>query len=196
MALKLRVPMSSPHLVLEAPLAPSGQPLPATPQSEFTDSDGGVFGVRFFDLLPSQSRVYLVSPSSKFVWDTKSAIAPDFKNQGAVRGHLGFHAAWPCDLKRWTESQIDHHLCDVKALVKGSGDLVLGEVGWRSEKLEILSVQSLKSEKIVAAYDVTGICSEPKNTEASVQIEWLVQDPEAFAHPRIRRKVWVAGLTE
>ncbi len=134
-----------------------------------------------------------------FVWEDRFGVAPDFKNQGAVRGHIGFHAAWPQSLAKWPDSPVDHSCCKVKALVKGSGDLVLGEEGWRSEKLEIVSIVCEKVKELLAAYDgVTGIQGTPRNNLASedCKIVWLVSGPEALAHPRLRRKMLMKGLLE
>lgn len=131
-----------------------------TPQpsiAEFTDSDGGIYGVRFFNVYPATNGAMLVSPTSQFVWETKFATAKDFRNEGAVRGHIGFHAAWPESLANWAESYVDHHTTQVKALVKGYGDLVQGTMGWRSERLEIIQLRCNDQDKagqLAERYDV------------------------------------------
>ena len=112
----------------------------ANKREEFTDADGGVFGVRFFNFYPSSSgKGFLVSPSSNYVWESLYATT-QFLNREAVRGHKGFHAAWPRELRNWTSVEIDHHDTGILALVKGYGDMVLGDMGWRSEKMEILQL--------------------------------------------------------
>lgn len=125
--------------------------------SEFIDTDGGIYGVRYFNVYPASSGCFLISPTSHFVWETKKAVANDFRNDGAVRGHVGFHAAWPESLERWTDSWVDHHITEVKALVKGYGDVVQGTKGWRSERLEIVSMATSVEKwvtPLVARYGV------------------------------------------
>lgn len=118
------------HVSLQEP------PPRRSPIEEFTDADGGIYGVRFFDAHPPG---FLVSPTSKYVWETKRATT-EFSNAGAVRGHVGFHAAWPESLETWPSSGVDHYTTKVKALVKGYGDLVQGTEGWRAQSLEIVSL--------------------------------------------------------
>lgn len=101
------------------------------------EPDGSVWGVRYFRAVRPG---FLMSPTSLYVWETCSAEATDFSNAEAVRGHVGFHAAWVEDLNRWAESTVDHGKCEAKALVRGFGDIVLGDEGWRSSKLKIVSV--------------------------------------------------------
>lgn len=127
------------HVSLQEP------PPRRSPIEEFTDVDGGIYGVRFFDAHPPG---FLVSPTSKYVWETKRATT-EFSNKGAVRGHVGFHAAWPESLESWPTSAVDHHTTKVKALVKGYGDLVQGTEGWRAQTLELISL----------------LCTDPKLVE-------------------------------
>lgn len=145
-----------------------GQSEALDPRQRWSDTDGGVFGVRFFNVVPSSSgRLLLISPTSLYVWLGSEGVAKDFRNEGAVRGHVGFHAAWPTDsLERWTDSEVDHHATQVKALVKGWGDLVLGEQGWRSEKLTIVSLQANGNiaKSLAESYpNVSIIVGEPTN---------------------------------
>ena len=149
------------------------------PRVRWSDTDGGVFGVRFFNAAPSSSgRMLLISPTSMFVWLESKGVAKDFRNEGAVRGHVGFHAAWPMEsLEMWTKSEVDHSVARVKALVKGYGDLVLGEQGWRSERLTIVSLQAkeeLARELSVSYPDVNVIVGTPENilSEDKFQINW------------------------
>lgn len=107
---------------------------PEAIREECTEPDGSVWGTRFFDVLPPG---YLVSPTSKWVWETASQVVPSFSNAAAVRGHHGFHAAWVPDLQNWLDSDVDHHETKCKALVKGWGDIILGTEGWRSSKMTI-----------------------------------------------------------
>lgn len=183
-------------------------PQPKSPQEEFTDSDGGVYGVRFFDFMPSQFGGFLVSPTSRFIWESSEAIASDFRNSGAVRGHVGFHAAWPESLQRWQETAVDHHITPVKALVKGYGDLVLGEVGWRSERLTVLSVVccwASTADKVAARYKTigvsVGVIVNPKENGGPARIEWTLEFSERLDRipevERVRRprvKVDVSGF--
>lgn len=99
------------------------------------EPDGSVWGVRYFRVARPG---FLVSPTSMYVWERESASADDFSNSAAVRGHIGFHAAWVEDLARWQESTVDHSECECKALVRGYGDIVLGDEGWRSSRLLIV----------------------------------------------------------
>jgi len=103
-------------------------------RAECTEPDGSVWGTRFFDVLPPG---FLVSPTSKWVWESASQVVPSFSNSNAVRGHHGFHAAWVPDLQNWLEADVDHHETKCKALVKGWGDIILGDVGWRSSKMTV-----------------------------------------------------------
>ncbi len=82
-----------------------------------------------------------------FIWESVEGFAKDFKNEGALRGHIGFHAGWPESLETWQNSIIDHPNTGIKALVKGYGDMVLGEVGWRSERMTVLSLLVRDEEK-------------------------------------------------
>jgi hypothetical protein len=107
---------------------------PQAIREECTEPDGSVWGTRFFDVLPPG---YLVSPTSKWVWETASQVVPLFSNSEAVRGRHGFHAAWVPDLQNWLDADVDHHETKCKALVKGWGDIILGEVGWRSSKMTV-----------------------------------------------------------
>lgn len=175
----LRVSKSDPNLQL-LPLESSEEV--GDPMKKFVDADGGLFGVRFFATVRSQTRVWLLSPTSAFLWESESATAKDFSNNGAVRGHIGFHAAWPEDLKTWELSYVDHQVHPVKALVKGYGDVVVGDEGWRSEEMMIVSVQSLLAEEIMKHYKVSGIVGEPVNPEN--KILWLVKEPRNVVHPR------------
>lgn len=190
-AQQLHVPPSSPHLkIVEAPKeeTESDESAQQSLLVRFRDVDGGIFGVRFFDVMPGQDRVFLVSPTSRFVWEKTSAIARDFKNEGAVRGHVGFHAAWPASLERWTETFVDHGRTEAKALVKGYGDLVIGEAGWRSERMTIMSVQSLYAQKIALAYDEVSVIYSDPIVRPNSPFQWLVTDPVAFVHPRMAQK--------
>jgi|SRR6478736_1903288 len=172
------------------------EPQRQSPQSEFTDSDGGVYGVRFFDFMPSQFGGFLVSPTSRFIWESSEAIAADFKNSGAVRGHVGFHAAWPDTLGRWKETSVDHHITPVKALVKGYGDLVLGDMGWRSERLTIISVVcSIPStaDKVAARYKgvetSVGVIVNPKVNGIAASIKWTLEFMERLERIPEREKI-------
>ncbi len=100
-----------------------------------TEPNGTTWGTRFFDVLPPG---YLVSPTSKWVWETAEQVVPAFSNSQAVRGHHGFHAAWVTDLANWLDSTVDHHSTKCKALVLGHGDIVLGDIGWRSSKMTVV----------------------------------------------------------
>ncbi len=100
-----------------------------------TDPDGSVWGVRYFNIFPPG---FLISPSSSYVWQTECETASDFTNAGAVRGHIGFHACFPLNLQHWLDTEIDHQSCHCKALVKGFGDMVVGEVGWRSSRMRVV----------------------------------------------------------
>lgn len=181
-----------------------------SPQEEFTDSDGGVYGVRFFDFMPSQFGGFLVSPTSSFIWESSEAIATDFKNSGAVRGHVGFHAAWPESLQTWQQTSVDHHTMPVKALVKGYGDLILGEMGWRSERLTVLSVVCCApstADKVAARYKglqvSIGVIVNPKKDIGTAKIEWTLEmqerlnripDTKGTVIRRPRVKVDVSGF--
>ena len=181
-----------------------------SPQEEFTDSDGGVYGVRFFDFMPSQFGGFLVSPTSRFIWESSEAVANDFKNSGAVRGYVGFHAAWPESLQMWQQTSVDHNITPVKALVKGYGDLVLGEMGWRSERLTVLSVVcNLPStaDKVAARYKglqvSVGVIVNPKTNSDNAKIEWTIEmqerlnripDMKGMGIRRPRVKVDVSGF--
>lgn len=195
---ELNLPQTCQHLTIvsEAVAALA----PRDPRAEFTDEDGGVFGVRFFDFYPGASRGFLISPSSHFVWDRAEATARDWKNQGAVRGHIGFHAAWPSTLSEWQKSAVDHCTTEVKALVKGYGDLVLGEVGWRSERMRIVSVVSLHFNEIVKLYpELSGSEGTPTNTSVSWSndsVQWLVPDPKAFVHPKLAMRALKRALID
>ena len=142
-----------------------------------TDIDGGIYGVRYFHVYPaSAGDAFLISPTSKFVWVGKKAIAADFSNDVAVRGHSGFHAAWPETLECWADSWVDHQECEVKALVKGSGDLVQGTMGWRSERLEIVSMVCQYEKHVtplVARYGVQVRQYQPRaSAYEACTIEW------------------------
>lgn len=169
---------------------------PSSPASEFTDSDGGIYGVRYFDFTKSMSGGFLVSPSSKFVWETASATAFDFNNAGAVRGHIGFHAAWPKSLQDWPNSKVDHHRTNVKALVKGYGDLIQGTMGWRSEKLTILQAlcetQAI-AEVVARKYGILAMQGCTDNPPAETfKVEWTPEFEAwmntAFPPPKPRRE--------
>lgn len=114
-------------------------------RSECTNPDGSVLGVRFFDVYPPG---YLISPMSKYVWETATQIVPYFSNAQAVRSHHGFHAAWPEDLQNWIGATVDHHATKCKALVKGHGDIIIGDVGWRSSKMTVLQVAATEHNEI------------------------------------------------
>ncbi len=107
-----------------------------------TEPNGTVWGIRFFDVLPPG---FLVSPTSKWVWETAEQIVPSFSNAQAVRGHHGFHAAWT-DLGDWLGSTVDHHSTTCKALVLGHGDIILGDVGWRSSKMTVVRAATSSEE--------------------------------------------------
>jgi hypothetical protein len=164
-----------------------------SPVEEFTDTDGGVYGVRFFNFMPSQFGGFLVSPTSRFIWESTDAVASDFRNSGAVRGHVGFHAAWPESLQWWQETAVDHHITEVKALVKGYGDLVLGDVGWRSERLTLLSMvcsQASTADKVAARYKglqvSVGTIVNPEVNQA--RIEWTIEFQERLDRiPEVER---------
>ena len=115
-------------------------------REDCTEPDGSVWGTRFFDVLPPE---YLVSPTSKWVWETASQVVPSFSNAAAVRGHHGFHAAWVPDLKNWIDADVDHCETKCKALVKGWGDIILGTEGWRSSKMTVKQCY-VKETNIVA----------------------------------------------
>lgn len=109
----------------------------------------GCWGVRYFR---AARPGFLLSPTSEFVWETASAEADDFSNAEAVRGHSGFHAAWVEDLNRWPLSIVDHIDTKCKALVKGFGDVVQGEMGFRSSKMRIIQIATHDvSEKLNVA---------------------------------------------
>lgn len=110
---------------------------PAEIIADCTEPDGTVWGVRFFDVYPPG---FLISPTSKWVWESETQIVPIFSNAEAVRGHHGFHAAWVADLQAWVEAEVDHHTTKCKALVRGHGDIVIGEVGWRSSRMTVVQV--------------------------------------------------------
>ena len=183
------------HVYMELGAKPPGlelrgpAPTPSNPLRDFTDTDGGVYGVRFFAFARGSTRCYLVSPTSMFVWDTAEGVAKDFSNNGAVRGHIGFHAAWPVELERWTESPVDHVQYPVKALVKGYGDIVVGEQGWRSERMQIVAVQTKEhASEIAAAYPSIGVMDgEIKNNHPIFQITWNIPYPDEFFNPRLAR---------
>jgi hypothetical protein len=152
-----------------------------TPPSiaEFTDTDGGIYGVRYFDHMPSSSGAgLLVSPTSRFIWESAYATAKDFANIGAVRGHIGFHAAWPISLRDWPRTNVDHQTCTVKALVKGYGDLIQGTMGWRSQKLQLISLiceHWLPAAELAAKYGIPcvhGVISNYAPTLENRTIEW------------------------
>ncbi len=104
-------------------------------RADCTEPNGTVWGTRFFDVLPPG---FLVSPTSKWVWESAEQVVPEFSTSAAVRGHHGFHAAWVQDLQNWVDSNVDHHTTKCKALVLGHGDIILGIEGWRSSKMTIV----------------------------------------------------------
>ena len=163
--------------------------------SGMTDVDGGIYGVRYFNVYPaSAGGAFLISPTSKFVWESKFGIAADFANGVAVRGHSGFHAAWPETLERWADSWVDHHECEVKALVKGSGDLVQGTMGWRSEKLEVVSMVCQHEKHVtplVARYGVqVRMYRPPTIAIEACTIEWTSEFQVVMdtLEPRVRAR--------
>lgn len=127
---------------------------PLTPEEmcrQFTEDDGSVWGVRFFNVQPPG---VLISPSSAFVWLKPRMTARGFRASSQCRGTAGFHAAWPASLEAWQLSSIDHHTCDVKALVRGYPDIVLCEAGWRSQHCEIVQCYITQA---VAATELEGL---------------------------------------
>lgn len=130
-----------------AKLAPP--PTPKTPEQlieECSEEDGTVWGVRYFNAHPPG---FLISPSSAYVWESATQEVERFSNAEAVRGHHGFHAAWAEDLTTWGKSKVDHHTTICKALVKGFGDVIVGEMGWRSSKMTIVQAK-LKYDTLLA----------------------------------------------
>jgi hypothetical protein len=162
-------------------------PQPVDPLVTFKEDDNSFWGVRYFRTVPPN---FLMSPTSCFIWETHEAVATDFFNSGAVRGHIGFHAAWPGergidgDLPRWWEAEVDHSPCNVKALVLGYGDVVTGSTGWRSSKMKIVQAMNYSSlvptNKLAAHYqDILWI--QPINNKEPLNFfNWL-------APPRTRR---------
>lgn len=102
------------------------------PRVNARDDYGALLGVRCFDLTKD---FRLTSPVQGTVWDSSVLTAVEWKEDGAVRGECGIHAAWPP--RYWTaEPEID---CDgntnIIACVRGMGRFVAGEEGWRAEKV-------------------------------------------------------------
>lgn len=100
-----------------------------------TEPNGSVWGVRYFNVFPPG---FLVSPTSFWVWETATDEVPMFSSAQAVRGHHGCHAAWVREFNEWSTSDVDHYRTACKALVKGYGEVIVGQEGWRSSKMTIV----------------------------------------------------------
>lgn len=105
-------------------------------------SDGGLWGVREFDLLDSGGRLVLVSPIRRTVWTRPALVAEEFEPSPAVDCAAGIHAYWPAApfASRRIAQCADGRGLPVIALVRGYGRTVQGANGWRAERVVIDSL--------------------------------------------------------
>lgn len=78
----------------------------------------------------------LISPQQKAVWGN-TLKARNWTNTGAVRGVAGIHAVWPVNRKELLE-YIDSDTVLVE--LRGFGDTVQGDLGWRAECAMIVKI--------------------------------------------------------
>lgn len=87
----------------------------------------------------------LCSPLQKTHWAGPLLLADKWSNESAVRGIAGIHACWP-----WTPLELlrmwkTNH-CIVE--VRGFGDTVQGDLGWRAERVILHAIHCFPSQLV------------------------------------------------
>lgn len=95
--------------------------------------DGALYGWRTWRIESGR----LVSPSQRTVWKGPMLTAENWSTTDAVRGRGGIHAysrAWMLEVGRWHYPSLQDQ---VWGRVRAYGDYVLGEDGWRAERVVV-----------------------------------------------------------
>jgi hypothetical protein len=108
------------------------------------DADGLV-GMKCLGILsgvsyPRLKRVetMLYSPHQCTTWTSNVLSAANWTNQGALRGVAGIHACWPWTLNELLKYRFD--AVHVLVELRGFGDTIQGDWGWRAEHAMIKKV--------------------------------------------------------